>query len=198
MNTNLTASTVSRALVLTLVMAAAEVRAQSQPVCYFGECEATPPNRAPEPAPRRQPDAPTPRPQPDVPPPEPRRPPPVEPNVLPPFFARNMCFMGNVAVPVNDGDTCARLYNVPSSRRNDGQPAECGILHRNNDGTVSITVMMVSAVGECWGARNDNTGRYVIRGRCNSPFPGAITHWRLDMDQYQCVSGNDSRFIFRP
>lgn len=164
-------------------------RGQPGPPCYFGECDTTPPAREAPPSPRPKP-SPEPSPEP-VPRPEPRpQPAPTIPRAdreVPPFFARNMCFRGNVAVPVNDGETCSRLYRSWGSRPTDGSPVQCGILTPEGGGSYSFRIVLTETVGQCFNLREE-LGSSEILGRCNTNFPAGYVHWRHDLTESQCMS----------
>lgn len=171
--------------------------AQQSPPCYFGECEPgppstrqTPPTRSPAPAPTPVPRTPAPHPAP-VDPEQPRAD-----RGVPGFFARNMCFRGNVAVPVNDGETCSRLYRDWGARRSDGSLVQCGILARLGGGGYTFRVISTQTVGECFDMREE-LGSSRPLGRCNKHFNAGYFHWRLDLTESECTNGTHLAIIVR-
>ncbi len=97
-----------------------------------------------------------------------------------------MCFRGNAAVPVADGETCSRIYDDWGARRTDGQPVECGILEPGVTG-FNHRVLLTSTVGQCFDQRRELASSTRL-GRCNKRFPAGYTHWRLDLSESQCLA----------
>ncbi len=163
---------------------------QQPPPCYFGECEPGPSTRRMPPTP-----APEPAPMPRL-PPVPEREQPKADRGVPSFFARNMCFRGNVAVPVNDGETCSRLYRDRNARRTDGSLVQCGVIARLGGGGYTFNVVSTETVGQCFDLREE-LGSSQILGRCNRNFSAGYVHWRLDLTESECMNGTHPAIIIR-
>lgn len=170
--------------------------AQPRGPCYFGECEPGAPPRQQTPAPVPNP---APIPQDPAPVPEPQRLPPQPPQgrpTVPAFFARNMCLRGNVAVPVNDAETCSRIYRDWGARRTDGTLVQCGILTRSQNGGYTFAVVSTDTVGQCFDMREE-LGSSRILGRCNLNFSAGYIHWRHDLTESECMSRTHPAIIIR-
>lgn len=167
--------------------------AQPNPPCYFGECE-------PDPATRRAPPTPLPEPAPmprlPAPQPLPEREQLKLDRGVPSFFARNMCFRGNVSVPVDNGETCSRLYRDWGARRSDGSLVQCGVVARLGDGGYTFSVVSTTTVGQCFDMRKE-LGSSRILGRCNRRFNAGYVHWRLDLSESECMDGTHPAIIIR-
>jgi len=186
------------ALLLLMLFISLPGSAQQNPLCYFGECEPSTPKRTPPtPSPESTP-VPAPMPTPRIPVPDPASEPrsPSADRGVPSFFARNMCFRGNVAVPVNDGETCSRLYRDWGARRTDGSLVQCGVVTRRGDGGYTVTVVSTTTVGQCFDMREE-LGSSRILGRCNKHFGAGYVHWRLDLTEWECVNGTHRAIIIR-
>lgn len=189
-----------RPLLVALSLALAGVAwGQSSGPCYFGECEPAAPRREPvSPAPTPMP-LPSPGPAPvPTPSPAPRRsePPARLPQPIPQFFARNVCFRGNAAVPVDDAQTCDRIYNNWGARRTDGAPVECGLITRSA-GELGVRIIYTQTVGQCFDMRETMPSNQTY-GRCATKFPQGFVHWRRDLLEQECLDPSNPAIVLRP
>jgi hypothetical protein len=102
---------------------------------------------------------------------------------------------GSVGIPVSDADTCQRLYSDLGARRTDGMPVECHVLSYARDGSVSVRLVEVGTVGQCWAQGNSHGVPLNRQGRCARQYSQGFAHWRFDLTREECIDPAHSKLV---